>query len=176
MRHYTVILDFNKDMKVIAGDYADGMKKIGAGPNVQAQTLEQMVTRRQDFVTIKEVTAKTMQAFQARLAKANAERGALQQPDDLKAVYDRTFDKLITAPVQAMIASDQALLAYVDSSARLADYINEHRTKLTVTGSQMRSSDAKTLAEINVLIKAHQDAQKRFQDAQRAGDRIVNGS
>jgi hypothetical protein len=77
--------------------------------------------------------------------------------------------------VQAMIASDQALLAYVDSSARLADYINEHRTKLTVTGSQMRSSDAKTLAEINALTKAHQ-AEKRFQDAQRAGDRIVNGS
>lgn len=58
----------------------------------------------------------------------------------------------------------------------VADYINEHRGKLTVTGSQMRASDAKTLAELNALIGAHHEAQKRFQDAQRAGDRVVNGS
>lgn len=173
MRHYTVILDFNKDMKTMSSDYQNSLKGLGpTGP----QTLEQMATRRQDFARIKDATTKVMQAFETRLAKANTERSALPQPDDLKAVYGKTFDKLITAPVQAMIASDQALLAYIDSSAQIADYVNEHRGKLTVTGSQMRASDAKTLAEINALIKAHGEAQKRFQDAQRAGDRVVNGS
>jgi hypothetical protein len=172
LRHYRVILDFNKDMKAMTADYGAGMKKLSSGP----QTLEQMAGRRQDFVTIKELTTKTMQAFEARLAKANAERAALQQPDDLKAVYTKTFDKLVTAPVQAMIASDKALLEYVDSSMQLADYINDHRGKVTVSGSQMRANDAKTLAEVNALLKAHQEAQKRFQNAQRAGGRVVNGS
>lgn len=173
MRHYTVILDFNRDMKIMSSNYQTALKGLGpTGP----QTLEQMATRRQDFAKIKDATTKIMQAFEARLAKANAERGALAQPDDLKAVYDKTFDKLLTAPVQAMIVSDQALLEYVDSSMRLADYINEHRSKLTLSGSQLRANDAKTLAEINALLKAHQDAQKRFQEAQRAGDRVVNGS
>jgi hypothetical protein len=173
MRHYTVILDFNKDMKAMSADYQDAMKGIGStGP----QTLEQMAARRQDFAKIKDVTTRTIQAFETRLAKASAERGALAQPDDLKAIYNKTFDKLIAAPVQAMIASDKALLEYVDSSARLADYIDEHRSKLTVSGSQLRANDPKTLAEVNALIKSHHDAQKRFQDVQRAGDRVVNGS
>ena len=176
MRHYTVILDFNKDMKIIFNDYTDAMKKIGIGPNSRAQTLEQMVARRQDFPVMKEVTTKTMQAIDARLAKVNAERGVLQQPDDLKAVYNTAFDKLITAPVQAMIASDKALLDLTDSSMQLADYINDHRGKVTVAGSQIRANDAKTLAEVNALIKAHQEVMKRFQDAQRAGQRVTNGS
>jgi len=172
MKHYQVILDFNADMKVMSNDYQNAMKGMGpSGP----QTLEQMAARRQDFAKIKDVTSATMHAFETRLAKANAERAALTQPNDLKAVYNKTFDKLIAAPVQAMIASDQALLAYVDRSAQIADYINQNRGKLTVSGSQMRASDAKTLSEINALIKAHQDAQKRFQDAQRAGDQVVNG-
>lgn len=176
MRHYTVILDFNKDMKVIFADYSEGMKKIGVGPNVQAQTLEQMVARRKDFPVMKDVTAKAMQAFEQRLAKANAERGALAQPDDLKAVYSTTFDKLITAPVQAVIASDKVLLDLVDSSKQLADYINDHRGKINVAGSQIRANDAKTLGEVNALIKTHQDIMKHFQDAQRAGQRATNGS
>jgi hypothetical protein len=130
-----------------------------------------MVARRQDFPALKDVTTKMMQAYEARLAKA--ERGALQQPDDLKAVYTKAFDKLVTAPVQAMLASDKALLVVLDSSTQIADYVNEHRSKLTVSGSQMRTSDAKTQAEINALIKAHQEAQKRFQDAQRNGQKVL---
>ena len=140
MRHYTVILDFNKDMKVIADDYQNGLKKMGIGPNSQAQTLDQKVARRQDFPALKDVTTKMMQAYEARLAKANAERGALQQPDDLKSVYTKAFDKLITAPVQAMLASDKALFVVLDSSTQIADYVNEHRTKLTLSGSQLRAT------------------------------------
>jgi hypothetical protein len=176
MRHYTVILDFNKDMKVISNDYQDGLKKIGIGPNVQPQTLEQMVARRQGFPRLKEATVKMMQAYESRLAKANAERGALQQPDDLKAVYITAFDKLVTAPVQGMITADKALLDVLDCSTRLAEYINGHRTNITLSGSQMRANDAKTLAELNALLKAHQEAQKRLQDAQRAGERVTRGS
>jgi hypothetical protein len=174
-RHYTVILDFNKDMQVISNGYKEGLIKIGIGPNNRQQTLEQMVARRQDFPRLKEATVKTMQAYESRLAKVNAERGALQQPDDLKAAYNKAFDKLVAAPTQAMITADKALLDMLDCSVRLAEYINEHRTQVTVSGSQIRANDANTLAEINALIKAHQEAQKRFQDAQRAAERVNTG-
>jgi hypothetical protein len=74
-----------------------------------------------------------------------------------------------------MVASDRALLVVLDSSEKIADYANEHRAKLTISGSQIRTADTRTQAEFNALIKAHQDAQKAFQDAQRNGDRLVNG-
>lgn len=174
-KHYTVMLDFNKDMKVVSDDYQASFKKLGVGPAVQAQTLEQMVARRSIFPAMKDLTAKTIEKFDERLAKANADRAALKQPGDLKVAYDTAFDKLVAAPVQAMIASDKALLVVLGSSEKIADYVDEHRTRLTVTGSQVRASDAKTLAELNALIKAHQDAQQAFQQAQRNGSRVVNG-
>ncbi len=175
MDHYTVILDFNKDLKVLSADYMEGLKKLGIA-NAQPQTLEQMAARRQTFPAMKELTTNTIQGFEARLAKANAARSALKQPDDLKAVYNKTFDKLITAPVQAMIASDKALLVVLDSSTQIADYINANRSKIAFSGAQVRASDAKTQAELNALIKSHQEAMKRFQDVKRAGDRLVSGS
>ena len=119
--------------------------------------------------------ARPMKGTATRRASADADRAALKQPDDLKRVYDAAFDKLVTAPVQAMIASDKALLVVLDSSDKIAGYASEHRTKLTISGSQIRAADARTQAEFNALILAHQDAQKRFQEAQRNGDRVVNG-
>jgi hypothetical protein len=175
MRHYTVILDFNKDMKVISADYQDAMKKVGVGPNVQPQTFEQLVARRQTFPVLRDITNKSIESFEQRLAKADGDRASLQQPEDLKIVYKAAFDKLVAAPVQAMIASDKALLVMLDSSEKIAGYVDQHRTRVTVSGSQVRASDARTLAELNALIKAHQDAQQAFQDAQRNGDRVVNG-
>lgn len=175
MRHYTLILDFNKDMKAVSGDYQASLQKLGVGPGVRAQTLEQMVARKSVFPAMKDITTKTIQSFETRLAKANADRAALKQPDDLKTAYEAAFGKLVTAPVQAMVASDKAVLVVLDSSEKVADYIDQHRTKLTVSGSQIRAADAKTLAEFNALIKAHQAAEKVFQQAQRDGDRVVNG-
>jgi hypothetical protein len=175
LQHYTVILDFNTDMKSISKEYQEAMKKLGAGPDARPQTLEQLIARRQTFPALKDVTNKTIQSFEARLAKADAARAALKQPDDLKAAYNAAYDKLITAPVHAMIASDKALLEMLDASARIAGYADEHRGKLTIAGSQSRAADTRTQAEFSALIKAHQDAQNRFQEVQRAGERLVNG-
>jgi antitoxin component of RelBE/YafQ-DinJ toxin-antitoxin module len=176
LRHYTIITDFNKDLTAVSNDYYERLKKLGIGPNSQARTIEQMVARRQEIPVVKEETTKYVQAIETRVAKVNAERAALQQPDDLKAVYNTTFDKLINAPAQAMVNSNKALLALTDSSMRLVDYINDHRGKLTVSGTQVRANDARTLAEVDVLLKAHQENGRRFQDAQRNGQRVLGGS
>ncbi len=49
------------------------------------------------------------QGIEMRLAKVNADRAALKQPDDLKAVYDKTFDKLVVSPTLAFENSAKAL-------------------------------------------------------------------
>jgi len=66
--------------------------------------------------------------------KPNADRGALKQPDDLKAVYDKTFDKLVTAPTVAFENSAKALSTGIDAAIALVTYINAHRTKMSVSG------------------------------------------
>jgi hypothetical protein len=125
---------------------------------------------------MKEEVTKAGQAVQARVAKAVADRAALVQPDDLKAVYDKTFARLVTAPAAAFERSENALQGGIDASVKLVDYVNSHRTKLSISGMQIQAKDQRTLDEIGALLKAHKEAGERFAAAQRDSERLVEGN
>ena len=116
------------------------------------------------------------QGIETRLAKINADRAALKQPDDLKAVYDKTFDKLVTAPAMAMANSAKALDSGIDATIALVTYINAHRAKLVVSGMQIQARDQRTLDDLQPLMKAYQDAGERFVAAQRQSDLVLGGN
>jgi hypothetical protein len=175
LQHYSIILDYNKDMKAASEEFANHIMKLGIGPMSTARTIERMVAAPQDLATAKEELERIEQSFETRLAKVITERGALKQPDDLKAVYDKTFDRLITTPSLAFEKSVNALVAGIDVSIKLVDYVNSHRSKLAVTGMNVQAKDQRTLDEVGALIKAHQAAGEHFAAAQRDGDRILRG-
>jgi len=175
LQHYAIILDFNKDMKAASEEFARHVMKLGLGPGAGVRTIEQMAAAPQDLTTAKDEVTNMEQAMEARLAKVTADRSALKQPDELKAVYDKTFDKLVTAPTLAFEKSVKTLQAGIDASIRLVDYINSHRTRLTISGTQIQAKDQRTIDELNALFKAHQEAGERFAAAQRDGERLVRG-
>ena len=115
-----------------------------------------------DLTTAKDVIDKMEQGVETRLAKANTERGALKQPDDLKAVYDKTFDRLVAAPAVAFENSAKALGSGIDAAIAFVTYINAHPGKLVVSGMQIQAKDQCTLDELQPLMKAYQDAGERF--------------
>jgi len=167
LQQYAIILDYNKDMKGPMDDFVAQIMKLGYGPTSSPRTIEQIATAPQDLVVAKDAVDKMEQGIETRLAKVNVERSALKQPDDLKAVYDKTFDKLVTAPALTMEKSAKALIVEIDASIKLADYINSHRSKVSVSGMQIQAKDQRTLDELKPLLKAHQDAGERFLAAQR---------
>lgn len=98
LQQYAVILDFDKDMKAPMSDFTAQIIKLGYGPNPSPRTIEQIAAAPADLTAAKDAVRKMEQVIETRLAKINADRAALKQPDDLKTVYDKTFDKLVTAP------------------------------------------------------------------------------
>ncbi len=173
LQHYAIILDYDKDMKGPMDDFAAQITKLGYGPSSTARTIEQMAAAPQDLVVAKDAVDKMEQGIEARLAKANADRSALKQPDDLKVVYDKTFDKLVTAPTLAMENSAKALEAGIKAAIHLTDYINGNRNKLAVSGMQIQAKDQRTLDELEPILKAHRDAGERFVAAQRESQRVL---
>ncbi len=167
LQQYTIILDYNKDIKGRMDEFVAQIVKLGYGPNSTARTIEQMAAAPRDLVVAKDAVDKMEQSIETGLAKVNAERTALRQPDDLKAAYDKAFDKLVTTPALAMEKSAKAFDAAIDASIKLADYINSHRNRLAVSGMQIQAKDQRTLDEIRPLLKAQQDAGERFLAAQR---------
>src|SRR6516164_2395885 len=119
LQHYAIILDFNKDMNGSVQDFIAQAIKLGFGPNPAPRSIEQMAAAPADLTTAKDVIDKMEQGVETRLAKANTERGALKQPDDLKAVYDKTFDRLVAAPAVAFENSAKALGSGIDAALAL---------------------------------------------------------
>jgi hypothetical protein len=176
LQHYAIILDFNKDMNGSVQDFIAQAIKLGFGPNPAPRSIEQMAAAPADLTTAKDVIDKMEQGVETRLAKANTERGALKQPDDLKAVYDKTFDRLVAAPAVAFENSAKALGSGIDAAIAFVTYINAHRGKLVVSGMQIQAKDQRTLDELTPLMKAYQDAGERFVAAQRQSDRVLGGN
>ena len=173
LQHYAIFIDFNKDMEAATNDYYGHLKQLGVGPGSTPRTIEQMAAAPQDLPAAEDLIDKMLQTIEARLAKLVAARKALVQPDDLKAVYDRTFAKLVTAPAAAMKNSVKALDQGIDSSIRLVTYINTHRNKLTLSGMRIEARDQRTLDELGPLMRAHQEAGERFVAAQRQSERVL---
>jgi hypothetical protein len=175
LQHYAIILDFNKDMNVAMQNFVAQAIKLGFGPNPTPRSIEQMAAAPADLAAAKDAVDKMEQGIETRLAKVTADRAALKQPDDLKAVYDLTFNKLVVAPTVAFENSAKALDSGIDAAIALVGYINAHRSKLVVSGMQIQAKDQRTLDELQPLMKAYQDAGERFVAAQRQSERVVQG-
>jgi DUF3053 family protein len=176
LQHYAIVLDFVKDMNVSMQDFIAQAIKLGFGPNPSPRTIEQIAATPTDLTAAKDAVDKMEQVLETRLAKITADRAALKQPDDLKAIYDKTFDKLVVAPTLAMENSAKALDSGINATIALVTYINAHRTKLLVSGMQITAKDQRTLDEVAPLLKAYQDAGERFVAAQRQTDRVLQGN
>jgi hypothetical protein len=176
LQHYAIILDFDKDMKPPMDDFTAQIVKIGYGPNPSPRNIEQIAAAPADLTAAKDAVDKMEQVLETGLAKITADRAALKQPDDLKAIYDKTFDKLVVAPTVAFENSAKALRNGIDSALALVNYINAHRTKLVVSGMQITAKDQHTLDEVAPLLKAYQDAGERFVAAQRQTERVLQGN
>ena len=176
LQHYAIILDFNKDMSVSVQDFMAQMIKFGFGPNPNPRSIEQLAAAPADLTALKDILDKMEQNLETRLAKANADRAALKQPDDLKAVYDKTFDRLAAAPAVAFENYAKALDSGIDAAIALVTYINAHRGKLVVSGMQIQAKDQRSLDEIAPLMKAYQDAGERVVAAQRQSAAVLGGN
>jgi Protein of unknown function (DUF3053) len=173
-QHYALILDFNREMNASMSDFIAQLVKLGFGPNPSPRTIEQIAAAPADLAALKDVVTRMEQSIETRLVKLNADRAALKQPDDLKAVYDKTFDRLVTAPTLSMENYTKATGSGVDATTALVAYINARRGKLVVSGMQIQAKDQRTLDELKPLMKAYQDAGERFIAA--ASDWVLVGN
>ena len=174
LQQYQIVLSYNADMRA-ATEAMAAPRQNRPRPAFHAVHHRADAAAPQDLAAARQEVERFEHETQARLTEAKARRDGLKQPDDLKAVYDKAFNKLVTTPTLAFENSAKALRMGLTPSIKLADYINSHRTKLSVAGMQVQARDQRTLDEIGALLKAHAAAGEKFAAAQRDGERLVNG-
>lgn len=111
-----------------------------------------------------------------KYAATQKERDALKQPDDLKPVYDKAFEKTVTAPVNAFREAVPIAQAIIEAAANLADYVVGNSDKVRISGGQLQPTSPRAQAELTPLVNAIAAQGAKFNEAQRKLRAIVAGN
>jgi hypothetical protein len=109
-------------------------------------------------------------------AATNAARAALKQPDDLKAVFDKAYEKDVGAPVRGFNETIPIVMDIAAAALKLADYVDSHRSAVTVSARSVGSKDPQTAKDLDALVKNLTRLDPVFRDAQRRLGIVLQGS
>jgi hypothetical protein len=170
-RHYAIITDFN-----------DGLDRSVAGPMEEAiqrgaiHSIDEVVTRHADFLAARDGVAQLREAIDRQCAVADAAHAALKQPDDLKPVFDKAYERDVTMPAKvfADIFPDlsQALTAIVE----LGDFLDRHKDEIQIDGATLRTSEPALQPELTALVRALTTKNAAITEAQQHLRTVLNGS
>ncbi|MBV9567217.1 MAG: DUF3053 domain-containing protein [Hyphomicrobiales bacterium] len=168
---YGIILAFN-----------DGMDKNVSGRMQQVfqkgmmRSLSDLMTRRDDLSTASEGMRTLRAALDAELTRADAAHAALKQPDALKSVYDKAYEKAVTAPATAFKDGFPVIDGALQAAQNLGNFLDQHRDAIKINGSTIQTTDPKLNNELNNLIGALTRNGQAVFDAQRKLQATIRGS
>jgi hypothetical protein len=170
--HFNVIRGFtnNPEMESIA----KRMQQVTQ--SVSLNSIQDLINNRAALRSVKDDLGKMTVAMNSALANTMKERDGLKQPDDLRPVYDKAFEKDVLAPVRGFNEAVPLVVDIAEASLKLADYIEANRGKVTIQGRNVGGNDPKTAREVDNLVKNLSSKAPKFQDAQRRLRVIIQGN
>jgi hypothetical protein len=140
------------------------------------RSFQDLIDRRAEVKLGGERLRETIRVSGIKLAETEKARAALKQPDNLKAVYDAAFEKVVTKPMQGFRETTPIALDIIDAALKLADYMVVHRDTVKIVGTSPQATDRKTQAEVNALAAALNANAPRMNDAQRRLRILLQGN
>lgn len=168
---YRIILDFN-----------DGLSRSVAGPMQAAmqrgamRSLDDVVSRRGDFVAVRDGMKQLHEALLKALGAADSAHAALKQPDDLKAVFDKAYDRTVTVPAKAFEEIFPAMDQALGTILVLSDFVAQHRAQVNLRGSTIEVSDAGLRPQLQKLLDAISQSHEAVTRAQQKMNAVASGT
>lgn len=166
---YAVITDFNAGMDASVKPLSGILQK------GQVRSLNDIVTRRDDLKTVRASLDDMSTALKEEQAKADAARAQLKQPEDLKAVYDKAYEKTVSLPADTFRDVLPQINATYDASLKIADYVEAHKAKIEIKGASVTVTDTAVQAELNKLLQDLNAQARNVQQAQTRLQAVVMG-
>jgi hypothetical protein len=111
-----------------------------------------------------------------KIETVNAARAALQQPPDLKEVYDNAFDRLITRPATLFRRMLELLPSSLDAMIAVGDYVAKNAGVIRVVGMNATSVDPVVERHVRELIEAMHENDKDVADIKREFQALLSST
>jgi len=145
--HYQVIVDFTNDMETEMNTF----KKYSG--ETKYKTIQGIRDNWKELDELRTSLKRSLgEALQAQRGKAQSARDALEQPEDLKTVYDQAFDKTINKPTEAVSQLLPVLDSALGTTVTFGRFLDENRDKITISGMMVQPNDPKLNDTVNNYI------------------------
>jgi hypothetical protein len=167
--HYAVITDFNGGMDAVVKPLGNLIQK-GA-----VRSLGDVVARRDDIKAVQSGLNDMGAQLKQQQAKADSAHAQLKQTEDLKAVYDKAYDRTVSVPANTFLEVLPQINSTLDSSLKVADYVTAHKAQIEINGPVIKVQDPKVQAELNTLLQDLNAQAKTVQQAQARLQTVMLG-
>jgi hypothetical protein len=168
--HFNVITGFADDPVLTAT--AERMRS--GLPNLTS--IQSVVDNRDRLRKTKVELGELLNTMNEKYASTLKERDALKQPDDLKAVYNKAFDKTVTLPADAFREAVPLAQGIIDAAANVGDYVASHPDTVKISGGQLQPTNTRTQSELAALVNALTAQGAKFNEAQRKVRAAITGN
>lgn len=167
---YAVITDFNKTMTESVSPKLTATMSAGS-----ISSLQDIVTRRPQLETVKSSLGAMANILRDDIARTDAAHAKLDQPAEVKPVYDKAYDRLVTQPAAAFQGIVPVMTDVLGQAIDLGGYIDAHRAAVKVSGSTVETNDPTVRSAINDRLRSLQASQQAVQSAQTKMQSVVYG-
>jgi len=166
---YQIILDFNDKFELTPLQRVAGLKN-------EISDLSGFAAHRDELKKLRAAIPEMVAAANARFAAANAARAALQQPLDLKEVYDKAFDRLVTQPGTLLTKMLDLAPSSLDAMIEVGDYVADNAKVIRIVGMDATSPDPVVARHLNELIEAMHKNDDAVAELKRQFQALVSGT
>jgi Protein of unknown function (DUF3053) len=151
--HYTVIQDgyhaINGSVKTFYDDY----HSLGRG----VVMISSLMGKRGEIVRTRDAVAALPATLKKQIETANAARAGLAQPEDLKAVFDKAFERDVTKLGELWLEAAPVLQRTLNSYLEIVDFAEQHKAALEINGAMVTPKDEKLVPRLQELMNAVQN-------------------
>ena len=167
---YAVITDFHKVMNESVSPSLTAAMSQGA-----ISSVSDLVARQSTLRSARETMDRMAKTLADDLAQADAAHAALAQPAELKATFDKVYERLVTTPAATLQRVAPVANQAFSDALDLAAYVDQHKGQVVISGATLQASSISVRDAINAKLQKLQGSQGAVQRAQSAVQTMVYG-
>lgn len=162
---YAVLTDFHKGMGEVfnssLGPVFDNFRNVN--------TISSLITKRDEMKKAADQSATWKPVLVKVRADAESKHAAMKQPDDLKAVYDKVWAKVVVAPDEAALQVATQVPEVLTLMVSQVDMLKQQGDKVSISGNSVQFTDQKALDQYNAI---QQKLQPLLMDLMKAAGQL----
>ncbi|GAA3909558.1 MAG: DUF3053 domain-containing protein [Gibbsiella quercinecans] len=113
------------------------------------------------------------QQIQSAKSQADTARAALKQPDDLKAVYNQVYDKVVTDPANALMPAIPTTATFLQDLVQVGDFLQAQGNQVSFNNGGVQFRTQQQAAQYNTMMSNLVARQQNLLNAQSTVQRVM---